>query len=582
MLPKIQFYANRLRDRLLPRVAELELDTDSSVFTPALLFSLTIVFYVVYMLCMQSAFVLGGEMWAEMATNYFANANGATLAQKLLSTDAGYIPLPQRLIGFVFSELRLPASAIPFAYTWTAIFGTAAMIGAFCLRPFRAVVKSDGLRFVSAIAVLMVVDFESRTFINFTYLAAFLVAVVTALALVDKTRDVPQWCWVLPILMLSKPAVLAALPVMLLTAFVSAPRFRKIVVVVVLLCAAQAVQIVVSHAGGTFAAAHSVSLGERLVASARYFVGFLGAYVGGTHVPVNLFHPMRLGAILLLGVLLLILRRKAASNALLVVGLALLLFNVLLNCFALPDMWNTRMERLAGQPVYRHIIVGFEGVLLCVVALCDRFFPRATLNLGIGRLRICILLFVCWFAGAGWFSRGTTLSVLPGTPALNNSAWRAMARTVDAGGAVCVPVDPIGWVFGRDCGLLNSDEVGPTHTYDFGPMLFKDAASVADVPVPKRSEHHVVSALAVLAKPANGQVTHVPMTAVLTMVDGTQRILSGDRRLPSGGGLVLLTPTAEIALEDIRDVRIESTALLQFGFVSDSSPKTPAVLWMGR
>ncbi|NKC48732.1 hypothetical protein HED54_12175 [Ochrobactrum anthropi ATCC 49188] len=65
---------------------------------------------------------IGGGMWAEMATNYYPNANASSFVQKLLSTDAGYIPAPQRLIALVGNQLNLPAATIPYFYTWSSIF----------------------------------------------------------------------------------------------------------------------------------------------------------------------------------------------------------------------------------------------------------------------------------------------------------------------------------------------------------------------------------------------------------------------------------------------------------------------------
>ncbi|WP_261541401.1 hypothetical protein [Burkholderia multivorans] len=581
MLLKIARCADTLRDRVLPRSEDLPIDAAATSVRPVFFFALTVILYGAYMLCMQSAFTLRGEMWAEMATNYFENANSGTLAQRLLSTDAGYIPLPQRIVAIVCTWMKVPAGAIPFAYTWTAVLGSAAMIGVFCLRPFRVLIGSDGLRFLTAIATLIVVDFESRTFINFTYFAAFFAAIVTAVALVDTKRDVPRWAWILPIFMLSKPAVLAALPVMLATACVSAPRFRKIVFAVMLLCCVQGAQILISHEGGTFAATHSVSLAERLIASMKYFIGLLGGYAGGSLLTSVRFSPLWFGTVLAALVLWLTMRRKVASNALLIAGICLLFFNVLLNCFALSDTWNTDMRVLAGVPVYRHIIVGFEGVLLIVSALCDRLLPRSSADIGLIRIPLCALLFACWFVGTGWLDRGTQMTVLPGAPTLNNSGWMSMAGAIDAGGPVCVPVDPIGWVYGRECALLNADK-GTLHSYEFEPMANDGSTSVADLPVLRRDEHHVVLALAVLVRPARSQMIYASTRAVITLADGTTRYLSGGRHLPYGGGLVLLTGDGEIALESIRSVRIEVAGATQLGFIADAAPKTPVVLWMGR
>jgi hypothetical protein len=123
---------------------------------------------------MQPDWALGGEMWAEMATNYFHNANSTSYFQKFLSTDAGYIPAPQRLIAFFGNFFSFPASSIPYFYTWSSIVLTAMLIGTFCLPAFRILVKNDYLRFFTSLAILIVSDFETRTFINFTYFVVFL------------------------------------------------------------------------------------------------------------------------------------------------------------------------------------------------------------------------------------------------------------------------------------------------------------------------------------------------------------------------------------------------------------------------
>ena len=165
---------------------------------------------------MQPSWMLGGEMWAEMATNYFPNANSPSYFHKLFSTDAGYIPVPQRLIALVGNALNFPAGSIPYFYTWSATLLTGMMVGTFCLARFRILVKNDALRFCAAIVILIVADFETKTFINFTYFAAFFVAIITSLALVDDIEEVPWWAWFVPILMVSKPAVLSALPAMII------------------------------------------------------------------------------------------------------------------------------------------------------------------------------------------------------------------------------------------------------------------------------------------------------------------------------------------------------------------------------
>lgn len=217
---------------------------------PFSLFLLCIVSYCLYLILMQPSWVLGGEMWAEMGSNYFPAASSPSILVKLFTTDAGYIPLPQRILAACGDLLNFSASSIAYFYTWSAIVLTGAMIGVFCLKPFRLLVSNDFLRFFSAITILLIADFETRTFINFTYFSAFFIAILTALALVDRSRDVPWWAWFIPIMILSKPTVLSVLPAMIVVAYVSKARFRLITALAVLFCFGQMIQMYLSNAAG--------------------------------------------------------------------------------------------------------------------------------------------------------------------------------------------------------------------------------------------------------------------------------------------------------------------------------------------
>jgi hypothetical protein len=168
MLKKIMAHLTNARNKLFQMSNSIGNESMQSDLRPDILFLSTVFLYVCYQLAMQPGWVLGGEMWAEMATNYFPNANSPSYLQKFFSTDAGYIPAPQRLIAFVGNQFNLPAASVPYFYIWSAIICTGMMIGAFCLGQFRTLVKSDSLRFLTAISILMVADFETRTFINFT------------------------------------------------------------------------------------------------------------------------------------------------------------------------------------------------------------------------------------------------------------------------------------------------------------------------------------------------------------------------------------------------------------------------------
>ncbi|WP_152542756.1 hypothetical protein [Erwinia mallotivora] len=538
------------------------------------LFWLVTLFYLVYQLLMQPGFVLDGEMWAEMATNYFLNASAPSLLQNLLSTDAGYIPVPQRIIGLIGNQLNIPAASVPYFYTWSALIFTGMMVGSFCLPAFRKVVRSDALRFLVAITILMVADFETRTYINFTYFSAFFIAIVTALALVDDSEQVPWWSWFIPVLIISKPAVLSAFPAMLVVALVSKSRFRWITVVAILLCLGQVLQMALSASAGTMPfRSNDITLFSKILAAIEYFFGFLGGYILG-HSSHLSHHPL-----MLVGLVFLVLSGLAMAfwrgnaRALILVGLSLLLFNAFLNTFALSDMWNRDMSKLDGLPVYRHIIVGFFGCVLVVTGLFAEVTERLSDN---GRR--CFLkhgaavLFVVWFVTTGWLSSAGRMSREPGSPALNNSQWQQMAENIDSPASpLCVPIDPIGWMYQRNCNFLK-----PAPTWVNGSKVITNPLILEETAPPALSGKNLVSA-AVMARPFSMQKTHVEVNMHITLVDGSSRYYSGSRDLKPSGGLIMLKGRDIVAMKDIASVRLEFNTPVDVAL----SPEQTAVVWMG-
>lgn len=539
-----------------------------------ILFWLVVGFYVVYQLTMQPGFVLGGEMWAEMATNYFINANAPSLLEKLLSTDAGYIPVPQRIIGLVVNQLNIPAQSVPYFYTGAAVLLTGMMVGSFCLPAFRKVVKNDGLRFLVSITVLMVADFETRTYINFTYFSAFFIATLTALALVDDSDEVPWWGWFIPVLIISKPAVLSAFPAMILVALVSRSRFRWITVMAIALCLGQILQMSLSATAGTMPfRSNDITLFSKVIAAIEYFFGFLGGYILGhsSHLPN---HPLMLVGLLflILGVLAII-YWTGKARALILVGLSLLLFNVFLNAFALSDMWNRDMSKLDGIPVYRHIIVGFFGCVLVVAGLLSEFGDRISGN---GRHRFfrhsATVLFLLWFVGVGWLNAAGMMSREPGSPALNNSQWQKMAEAIDSPASpLCVPVDPVGWMYQRNCNFLK-----PAPTWANGSKVLTRSLSLEEIPPVALAGKNLVAA-AVMARPYSTSKTDLQVRMTIKMVDGSSRYLTGEKALKASGGLVLLTGREVTAIKDIASVTLEFNEPAEIALAPDQT----GVVWMG-
>ena len=264
----------------------------------------------------------------------------------------------------MFHALALPASSIPYAYSWTAILLTAAMVGSFCLGPFRRVVQSDGLRLLVALSVLALADYETRTFINFTYFAAFFILILSALALVSDKMDAPPgWAWLTPVLMISKPAVVATLPGLLLAAILGrGRRYRWLAAASVVACCAQAAQMLLSRANGAFATPTTTSLPEKLYIGIEYAFGYLGVFTSGRPMRAGFLHPGMYGMAIAALLVALILFRKRRANALIPIGGLAIVFTTLLNALAFGDSWTADLPHLASSSIYRHVIVIFFGV----------------------------------------------------------------------------------------------------------------------------------------------------------------------------------------------------------------------------
>ena len=423
---------------LLARVRLLMVGSDSACATqderlPRRYFALCIALYVCYLLAMQPALLLDGEMWAEMATNYYANAQAPSLVARLMSTDAGYIPLPQRLLALLFHALALPASSIPYAYSWTAILLTAAMVGSFCLGPFRRVVQSDGLRLLVALSVLALADYETRTFINFTYFAAFFILILSALALVSDKMDAPPgWAWLTPVLMISKPAVVATLPGLLLAAILGrGRRYRWLAAASVVACCAQAAQMLLSRANGAFATPTTTSLPEKLYIGIEYAFGYLGVFTSGRPMRAGFLHPGMYGMAIAALLVALILFRKRRANALIPIGGLAIVFTTLLNALAFGDSWTADLPHLASSSIYRHVIVIFFGVTSSWRA-CSPISCRPPPSSG-PRRHAAPALFACWLIAAGWTSQAGRLNQQPQFPTINASYWQAQSYRIDSG-----------------------------------------------------------------------------------------------------------------------------------------------------
>ncbi len=551
---------------------------------PIVLFAVAITFYCVYLALVQSSWVLGGGMWAEMASNYYPNSISDSLWTRLFATDFGYVPLPQRLIGIVGSSFNLPAAAIPYFYTWSAVILTGAMVGSFCLRPFRVLVQSDALRFVAVLAVILVADFQTRTYINFTYFGAFFIAIIVALAFVDRLNDPPWYAWFTPLLMISKPSMFVLLPLILITAVVSRSRFRWIALASTLAVFVQACSLLVNKSSVPSNSSQPFSMVEKLHAGVDYSLGYLGGVFIGR---ADAIAPMLVGVLLLLVCVATVWRFPSRASVLVLWGASLAVLNTVFNSILLSDQWNMSIDRLAVHQlaIDRNVMLTYFGVVLIVVGLLATWVERVgTPN----TLRVAVVApaaFVSWFVVSGWAVAAASMNELPPSPILGNSQWERMSAAIDSDVPVCVPVDPMGWalpngelspldwMFSRDCRVLKI--AGPATMLP--PVA--GAPNKYVVQAPEAGPNTQLVSLAVVVDSGFNLRSNVTTTATLQLHRGGSRTFASTEVLEPGPRRILMSGSVPIPIRDIRSVTIEIASPAGV-YRSAGNPGMPAVIWM--
>lgn len=550
----------------------------------------TVAAYFIFNALTQPALVIDGGMWAEMATNYYTAAASPSWWIKLFTTDAGYIPVPQRLIALFGWALGLPSVAIPYFYTCSGMLCSALMIGIFCLAPFRKLIASDALRFAVCLVVLLMTDFETKTFINFSYHTAFFAMIISALALADHENEVPKWTWFIPIAMVSKPAVLAVLPAMIVVAFFSLSRFRYITLATVTLCLAQLVQIAVSHSAGVMMKSEFPDPGLLVKGwnAARYFLGFLGGYLVG---PSLFLETSRSSphVLIVIGILLFtalaawVMFARFRGSALIVISTSVVMFTVLLNSFALYFIFNRTMNQLVGLPVYRYTIPGVYACVLIIAAVIGGAISSNSSRSSIYTSGIGLFVFLAWFVASGWYTVSMRLSKEWPSPVIRNSQWTKLARAIDSTSLpLCIPIDPFGWIWKRNCDLLNKQAQSSWGQ----PQAYKSIgidspeAEIEFLPPPEIRKNSLQS-IGILMRPAGLQTANVHAVVSLTLASGQTKVFQGESLLSEEGGLMYVSGVAGDPVVGVVSARLRVDTPVQLAVLKTSSKVEQSMLWMG-
>jgi hypothetical protein len=584
----VVWHLDRLSARFFPDQAA-STDPHDVIGLCRLYFCLTVIFYFAFNAVVQPGLLLNGDMWAEMATNYYEAARSTSWYAKLLTTDTGYIPFPQRLIALLFWAVGLPVKAIPYFYTITALLCSSLMVGVFCLPRYRKLIQSDALRFSMCLAVLFICDFETKTFINFTYHAVFFVAIVTALALTDRKYETAFSSWVIPVLMASKPAMLAVLPAMLIGSIVSLQRFRWVVLATVFFCTAQVYQIFLSRSSGVMATEYySDPAAIKLWNAARYFFAFLSGYVGGPKLfadasAANPHLLIVLGFVLAAGLVGWILIARPKGGALIAVALSMAFCAMLINCFALPASFNRTMSALAGLPVHRQTIVNLFAALIILGTVVGSFISSESGRFGNQASAAGAVLFLGGLILSGWVAAIQTRATQGSSPITNNSHWNPLAAAIETGKfPLCVPIDPFGWIWRRDCEILNKTE----NLSWLAPRAFRtigvsEAGTRIELTLPPELANASLQSVGILMKPLSIQPARIHASIVMNLDSGETRIFKGEAVLALDGALVYLSGVPGEPVYGVKSAHLTVDAAVQLSVLKDEVKAERTMLWMG-
>jgi hypothetical protein len=159
-----------------------------------------------------------GDMYAEMATNYYSvAASGASLISQLLATDHGYISPMLRIGPYIANQLKLGNQGFVYLFgliSYVLVVITPSML---ISKRFNAIHPSYLIRALCALAISSMFNFESRTYINSSYV---FIAIIFVLALNYYKGGKLNYFdfFIIVLIILAKPLTIALLPLLLLNA----------------------------------------------------------------------------------------------------------------------------------------------------------------------------------------------------------------------------------------------------------------------------------------------------------------------------------------------------------------------------
>lgn len=378
-------------------------------------------------------------MYAEMGTNYFP-ATKLLFPNSVFMTDAGYIPLFNRLIGLFISIFDISAIHIPYVYYCIGYLGAALAVGSIAHPWFRRAIASDTLRILLASVYLFSLPLESMVYLNFNY--AFLLPVALWLYALWKSPTSPGfWGVIFPLIMFGKPAFILYVPLAAFVWFKNTCNLTRISLGLGIIGSCLQVGILkYNQAVGAYNQYdYDASLFEVIGAFIRGLLSMPSLYSLG---PV-ISHGDALAPILLsLGLLYWLYKTWPKfdhdTKQLVLWGGAIVFLSVGLHCIALPSSWVKTSTYLSTR-LNRHEIAAATGVFIAIVGIVMHYEKRNSKAL---------LGFLIWALVSGWAWNGLKPISFPKT---GFGSWNTMATESRLKqDQFFIPLEPFGWFYAQN------------------------------------------------------------------------------------------------------------------------------------
>jgi hypothetical protein len=252
------------------------------------------------------------------------------------------------------------------------------------------------------------------------------------------------------------------------------------------------------------------------------------------------------------------------------VGISVTFFVFFINSFALPNEFNLNNFNIRHN-MYRHIFPGFIGSVLIIVGITESWANIVKYK---PIVKYFSFILICgWVISGNLIIKGINNSKEPKSR-VGYSHWQTMAESIQYNDDnICVPINPYGWIYSRNCKYLNKLDF-TKGTYEF----FEDTSLDIDIPNDIKSKQTI--ALLVNIDSANHVSTPVELYAYATTSSGEKVYFYGFNNNVSTKSTILLNNIHKKPVSNI--IKLELTSNIPLKYWIKSGNDKPSISWLGK